>query len=137
MSVLQVLLILGEATQKLYIMSDNFERSKYYQLEEELKPFAEAMGKAADAILDQDVSNYPIFVVHQYEVDIGIPLLVKGPEGPGWSVNASTLEELATKKIIEMSRVDNFRKVYKNPEAYLCLFVLSELGANFIFIPRN
>ncbi len=118
-------------------MSDNNERTRYHQLEEELKPFVEAMGKAADAILDQDVSNYPIFVVHQHQVDIGIPLIVKRAGGPGWSANASTLEELVTKNVIEMSRVDNFRKIYKDPGAYLCLFVLSELGANFIFIPRN
>ncbi len=118
-------------------MSDHSDRSKYHQLEEELKPYTALMGKAADSILDQDISNYPIFVVHQHQVDIGIPLLAKKPEGPKWSIHASTLEELATKNVIEMSRVDNFRKVYKDPREHLCLFVLSELGANFIFIPRS
>ena len=118
-------------------MNDHLERSKYRQLEEELQPYTAMMGNAADAILDQDISNYPIFVIHQHQVDIGIPILVHKPEGPKWSVNASTLEELATKNVIEESRVDNFRKVYKNPEKHLCLFVLSELGANFIFIPRT
>lgn len=118
-------------------MSEYPDRPKYQQLEEELKPYAALMGKAADAILDQNISNYPIFVVHQYQLDIGIPLLVNEPGGPKWSIHASTLEELATKNVIDMSRVDNFRKVYKNPEEHLCLFVLSELGANFIFIPRT
>jgi len=32
--------------------------------------------------------------------------------------------------------VQDFRQVYKDPEANLCLFVLSDLGAQFIFIPR-
>ena len=129
-------IILRGVTQKLWTMNEHLERSKYHLLEEELKPYIALMGKAADAILDQDISNYPIFVVHQHQVDMGILLLEKKPEGPKWSINASTLEELATKNIIEPSRVENFRKVYKDPEAHLCLFFLSELGANFIFIPR-
>ncbi|MCB0583516.1 MAG: hypothetical protein KDD10_29825 [Phaeodactylibacter sp.] len=118
-------------------MRENSERSQYHQLEEAFKPYAALMGRAADAILDQDVSNYPIFVAHQYQVDIGIPLIVKKAGGPEWSIHASTLEELVTKNIIETSRVDHFRSIYKNPEKYLCLFVLSELGANFIFLPRD
>ncbi|MCB0587035.1 MAG: hypothetical protein KDD06_17155 [Phaeodactylibacter sp.] len=118
-------------------MNEHTERSKYHQLEEEMKPYAALMGKAADTILEQDISNYPIFIVHQHQVDIGIPLIARKPEGPDWSINASTLEELVTKNVIDTSRVDNFRKIYKKPEEQLCLFVLSELGANFIFIPRH
>ena len=117
-------------------MSEKQDRSKYYLLEEELKPYVSLMAKAADAILDQGVSKYPIFVAHQHQVDIGIPLQEKAPGGPDWSIHASTLEELVTKNIIEPARVDSFRSVYKAPEEQLCLFVLSELGANFIFIPR-
>ncbi len=118
-------------------MNENFARARYQQLEEEMKPFREMMGKAADAILDQDVSSYPIFVLHQYQMDIGIPLVQKSEDGPEWSINVTTLEELATKKVVEMSRVDNFRTVYKDPRQHLCLLVLSDLGANFIFIPRQ
>jgi hypothetical protein len=113
-----------------------FAEMRYAKMEEELKSQRAIMNKAADAILDQDVSSYPIFVVHQYQVDIGLPLLEKKAGGPNWSVNASTLEELATKNVIEMERVEDFKEVYKDPKAFLCLFVLSELGANFIFLPR-
>lgn len=117
-------------------MNDHFVRSKIEKLEAELKPYLSVMGKAADAILDQDVSSYPIFVVHQHTVDIGLPLIEKAEGEANWSVNATTLEELATKKIVEMSKVEDFKEVYKDPEDQLCLFVLSDLGANFIFIPR-
>ena len=54
-----------------------------------------------------------------------------------WSVNASSLEEFVTKQIIQPDKVDNFKSVFKNPESDLCLFVLSELGAKFVFIPRK
>ena len=39
--------------------------------------------------------------------------------------------ELTDLEIIE------FKKIYKNPETHLCLFVLNEIGANFVFLPRE
>ena len=102
-----------------------------------MAPHAVLMGNAADAILDQDISSYPIFVIHQFDLEVGIPILERRDKGPKWSINASTLEELATKKIVEMEKVDSFRQVYKDPRQFLCLFVLSDLGANFIFLPRD
>lgn len=119
-------------------MNKEFIQAKIERLETELKPYLPVIGKAADTILDQDVSSYPLFIVHQMDtVDIGILLLShQADDGPEWSVNASTLEELATKKVVEMSKVDAFRQVYKDPRENLCLFVLSDLGANFMFISR-
>lgn len=111
---------------------------KYLQLEEELKPFRPLMGKASDTILDQEVSLYPIFIVSQLEVQMGIPLVARDPKKKQkWFVNASTLEELNTKNIVHNDKVDEFRKVYKDPTEHFCLFVLSDLGAQFIFLPRD
>ncbi len=109
---------------------------KMKQLEAEITPFKGVLAKAADAILVQDVSNYPIFVVHQQTIDMGIAIV--NPEGDKgkWSINASTLEEFVTKQLIQQEKVENFKKVYKNPETDLCLFILSDLGATFVFIPR-
>lgn len=111
---------------------------KFAQLEKDLQPYRHVLGQAADTVLDQDVSEYPIFVVHQLSVDLGIPLVQRNEaEGVKWSVNASTLEELVTKQVVTTDRVDSFKKIYKNPRANICLFVLSDLGAQFIFIPRS
>ncbi|HQU58366.1 MAG: hypothetical protein KDD02_09525 [Phaeodactylibacter sp.] len=118
-------------------MNEQFVRSKYEQLEAEMAPHIKLMGKAADAIIDQDISSYPIFVIHQFDLEIGILILERKEKGPNWSINVTTLEELATKKVVEMAKVDSFRQVYKDPRAFLCLFVLSDLGANFIFLPRD
>jgi hypothetical protein len=106
-------------------------------LEQELQPYKSILSKAADAVIDQEVSDYPIFVVHQQEVSMGIPLVDKDKTKGNWSVNVSSLEEFVTKQIINNEKVENFRKTYKDPEEFLCLFVLSELGATFIFIPRK
>lgn len=110
----------------------------FSQLEQSLTRFKSLMGKAADTILDQEVSSYPIFVVHQKELELGIPLISIDPsQNIEWSINASTLEELATKKIIEMAKVPDFKSIYKDPQSFLCLFVLMDSGATFAFLPRS
>jgi len=112
------------------------ELEKFLQLEEQLKPYIKMMTQAADTVVVQEVSKYPIFVVHQQEVNIGIPLLDKDTNKTTWSINASTLEEFVSKQIVFEDKVDEFRKNYKSQEEYLCIFALSELGAQFIYLPN-
>ncbi len=113
------------------------DRLKMRMLEKELEPYAGLLSQAAQTIIDADVSLYPIFVVHQHEMDMGILLIAKEAFDGNWSVNASSLEEFVTKNIIEPDKIDGFRKVYKEKTNELCLFVLSELGPQFIFIPKS
>ena len=105
-------------------------------LEKELLSYKKVIAKAAEVILDQDVSEFPIFVVHQNLVDIGINIVDMDSTKGNWSVNASTLEEFVTKQIIAPEKIEDFKLLHKSHEAELCLFVLSELGANFIFLPK-
>jgi len=111
--------------------------NQYKALEKSLAPHLPLMEQAADTILDQEVSIYPIFIIHQLNVDIGVLLVSKTEGKADWSIHASTLEELVTKQVIQMDKVDNFRQVYKDPREYLCLFTLSEMGATFVFLPRT
>lgn len=113
------------------------ELEKFLKLEEQLKPYIKMMSQAADTVILQEVSKYPIFVVHQQEVNIGIPLLDKDANKTPWSINVSTLEEFVSKQIVFEEKVDEFRNNYKSQEQYLCVFALSELGAQFIYIPKN
>ncbi|MBK8701652.1 MAG: hypothetical protein IPN29_19695 [Saprospiraceae bacterium] len=109
---------------------------RFLSLQEELRIYAKVLGEAADVIRDQDVSRYPIFIVHQQEIAMGIPIIERSKNGGNWNVNASSLEEFVTKNLIFDEKVDEFIQTYKNADEFVCLFVLSELGANFIFIPR-
>ena len=109
----------------------------YEQLEKTLTPYKAILGKAADTVLEQELSSYPIFVLHKQEIELGIPLKNEINTPNDWLVNLSTLEEFSTKQVIEASRVNRFTKIYKNPAEFLCLFVIDEFGANFVFIPRT
>lgn len=118
-------------------MADSNRLSQYQQLERELAVYGGILGTAADTIVEKEVSEYPIFAVHQQIFDVGLPLIERERTNGNWSVNASSLEEFVTKQIIQPDRVASFQEAFKPVETHVCLFVLSELGAKFIFYPRQ
>jgi len=109
----------------------------FKQLERELRSFKPILGKASDSIINEGVSKYPIFIVHKGEIEMGISIVDHTKNIGEWSINASILEEFAAKQLIKEDKIENFQNIFKEPESYLCLFVLSEAGANFIFLPRQ
>lgn len=117
-----------------------YEEEKYEQLEKELAPFMEMLGKVSETIIDKEVSSYPIIVISRHIVNIGIPLseptesVEKEKE---WMFNASSLEEFATKNLIESNKVEAFKSVYKDYKKFLCMFVVERIGATFVFLPRK
>ena len=52
-------------------------------------------------------------------------------------MSASTLEEFVAKNLIAESKVDAFRTTYKDPEEFLCLFLIEDETAEFIFLPQE
>jgi len=110
---------------------------KYLKLREEIKPYLKVLREASRMIRDQDISDYPIFVFHRQEIELGIPIVQHEQVSGNWSVSASTLEEFVARSLVEEENVKNFRKHYKDADTHFCLFVLSELGADFIFIPQE
>jgi hypothetical protein len=113
------------------------KEEKYDQLEKELRTYEPVLTEASEKIIDEEISSYPIFIFHQQQIDMGLPLWEEDSRKGKWLVHASTLEEFVTKQLIKMEKVDEFLKVYKDPGEHFCIFVISELGANFVFIPRK
>lgn len=110
---------------------------KYLQLEEDLRRYRNALNQAMEIVINENVSNYPIFIFHQQELDMGVPVIIAGESTGSWSVHVSSLEEFHVKNIIPKEKLEDFQKVYKEHDHHLCLFVLSELGAQFIFYSRS
>lgn len=106
-------------------------------LQEELKNYRKVLKSASEIIRDEDVSRYPIFVIHQQEITIGIPVIEKDKTGGKWNINASTLEEFVTKSLVYQDKTEEFIDHFKDADEFACLFVLSELGANFIYLPYS
>ncbi|WP_020536406.1 hypothetical protein [Lewinella cohaerens] len=110
-----------------------------HDLKKQLHPYLLLLVKTANTIKDQDISNYPVFVVYQEEeaAGLGIPVVAAEATTEGWSVNASTLEELAAKKVVAMENVERFTTVYKTNEGAICCLVWHEGNAQFVFIPAT
>jgi hypothetical protein len=105
------------------------------QLQAELSPYMTMLAGAAETIVDEGVSKYPIFVLSRKELAIGIPI-IDGTKTPSnlW-VNASTLEEFATKNLVGNEHLQDFLKIYKRHNRDICLFVSEGNSANFVFLP--
>ena len=115
----------------------NVPFEKYLQLEEDLRRYRKALIGALEIMLDQEISNYPIFIVHQQELEMGVKVIEASENTGIWSVHASSLEEFVVKQIIDENKIEEFKKIYKEHSDNLCLFVLSEIGAKFIFYPKE
>lgn len=110
---------------------------KYLQLEQDLRRYRKALKQAQDIMLDQEITLFPIFILHQQQLEMGVPLIEAGDTTGLWSIHASSLEEFVLKSIIHEDKLIEFKKVYNSHDHHFCLFVISELGAQFIFFPME
>lgn len=107
------------------------------EIEQKLQVWVPVLSEAADTIMEQDVSRYPIFVVADELVEVGIALVEAGNDSP-WHIRASTLEEFVARNLIEQEKLEKFREVYKDPQNHICVFiVMAQVGATFAFLPRR
>lgn len=82
------------------------------------------------------IDNHPIFVLHQGEIRLGMPILNKDKQGGNWNIHLSTIKEFEQKELILPHKSDHFKQLYQKKNRHYCLFVLSEYGAQFVFLPR-
>jgi len=111
------------------------ETNSLEALKLDLKKFSKALKEASGTVRNENVSDYPIFIVHKDEVNIGILLIEPIQSGSHWSFSISTMEEFVSKNLIQEDKVESFQKAYKDPDSHLCLFVIDPSEANFIFVP--
>ncbi|MBK7428726.1 MAG: hypothetical protein IPI60_17770 [Saprospiraceae bacterium] len=112
------------------------DSEKYFLLKEQLQSYLGVLNKALEKINDAGATTYPIFVIHQDAISLGLPIIQRSVNGGRWNIHFSTLEEFVAKRLIRTERIEEFQALYAKHEGEFCLFVLSELGASFVFIPK-
>ena len=106
-------------------------------LREQLLGYRKILIEAAEIARNQEVTNYPIFVFFKDDdLAIGVELIRREKQGGPWSVQISSLEEFTEKGLISAEKTDEFLNVFKQPEEQLCIFVISNAGAQFVFLPK-
>ena len=89
-----------------------------------------------DAVMEEDISNYPILVFSDTDVEIGMSIQ-PSKQSSQFFLRISTLEEFSVKGMIASENVENFKSVYKDPSKFLCLFVIQNQAGSFVFHPRT
>jgi hypothetical protein len=111
------------------------KQSPLLSLEVDLKLFNESIREVAIEIMVEGLSQYPIFIAHQHELALGEVILDRHDINSEWSIHASTLEEFIERGVIKKELKQRFIDTYKNPDKFMCVFVIVPEGANFVFFP--
>lgn len=109
--------------------------SPLISLKKDIEFYKDTLQEVATEIRIEGISEYPIFIAHQHEVNLGEMILDRNELGTSWTIQASTYEEFAEKGIIQANKKDTFLQNYKNADDFICLFVVVPEGANFVYFP--
>jgi len=86
-----------------------------------------------ETVKNQDISNYPIIIAHNSELEIEIGLKLEFNFG-SLTFRVSTLEELYVKNLVLKENLDGFRNLYLSKKDKLCFLGLTEKSQEFIFM---
>ena len=104
-------------------------------LEIDLKFLNDSIKEIAVEIMVEGLSKYPIFIAHQHEVALGELIFDRHELNLDWTIQASTMEEFIERGVINKDLKQRFIDTYKNPNKFMCVFVIVPEGANFVFFP--
>ncbi|MCC6818009.1 MAG: hypothetical protein IT245_03850 [Bacteroidia bacterium] len=117
------------------MMTEEMLKSYLNTLRLDLNFFKDSIKEVSQDIISEGFSQYPIFIAHQAEVTLGEVILDREELDINFTIQATTLEDLVEKKIVLPANVEKFKKAYKDPSTQCCIFLVTEHGAQFVFVP--
>ena len=106
-------------------------------VQHDVEVYSDYLQKVAMGVISKQISEYPIFVAHREPlINIGRPIIIAEQMQTDWSFNASLVEEFVKKSLIDVKKVASFKHVFKDPEKFACIFIVSgDEDAGFAFCP--
>lgn len=96
---------------------------------------AENLKEASYQVRNRGFSDYPIFPISKSDQQIGKLLYAKNEVSTDWNYFITYLDEFIQRKLIEKNKVEEFKKIYKDPDEFCCLFVMDKDFNNIVFVP--
>jgi hypothetical protein len=96
---------------------------------------ASKLKEASYQLRSRKITEYPIFVVSKMNTEIGQLFINKHEENINWNINASLIDEFLQRGLVDNDKEEDFKRVYRNPDEFCCLFVLDYDFTRFIFLP--
>lgn len=94
---------------------------------------ADLLKEASYQIRTRGFSDYPVFVLCKDPQPIGQLLVDLFKSDNEWIYYVTYLDEFVQRGVVTNS--DEFKKAYKDPDEFCCLFVIDKGFTNFVFIP--
>ncbi|MEM7370072.1 MAG: hypothetical protein AAF587_15810 [Bacteroidota bacterium] len=91
----------------------------------------------AKRVIEEGISEYPIFVAAQKILDIGKLIFDPETANLNWYFFASMLEDFINRDIIQRSKVKEFQDAYGDPLEKACILVLTEESMQIVFVPYD
>ncbi len=110
-------------------------KSPLEKLKKQLKKLNNELKEVHEAIRSENFSEYPVFVAHQENAQIGESLFDRAEYGFEYSINATTIERFKELNIITDDRFSAFKEAYGNPGEKFCVFWINGAETHFIFLP--
>ncbi|EKB51298.1 hypothetical protein [Cecembia lonarensis] len=96
---------------------------------------SEVLKEASYQVRSRKFSEFPIFPISKEEQPIGQLFMGKAEKGLDWNYYITYLDEFMQRKLIAEDLLEDFKKAYKNPDEFCCLFVMDKEFTSFVYIP--
>ncbi len=104
-------------------------------LHNDFEKVKESLRFVAKKIMDENISDFPIFVASYEWIEIGKPIFNREEIELNWFFFVSFVEEFEKRKLILRNKLKDFEATYGDAEEKACIFLITETEATFIFIP--
>lgn len=104
-------------------------------ISEDFAKISDTLKEASFQVRKRNFSEYPIIPVSKEEISIGSVLIEAKKQKMQWNFSLSFMEELVQRGLMDAQKVKEFKEIYKNPDEFCCLLVVSPEFVNYIFIP--
>ncbi|WP_026953676.1 hypothetical protein [Algoriphagus vanfongensis] len=96
---------------------------------------SDVLKEAAYQIKSRGFSDYPIFPIAKEMQPIGKIFLGKAEKDLEWNYFITYVDEFVQRKLISEESLEEFKKAYKDPDEFCCLFVMDGAFTSFVYIP--
>ena len=96
---------------------------------------ADKIKEASYLVRQRGFSQYPIFPIVKTAFTLGILLVEKGEMENQWNYYTAYLDLFVQCGLVAKEKIAVFKKAYKDPDEFCCLFVLDINFINFVYLP--
>jgi hypothetical protein len=96
---------------------------------------SDVLKEASYQIRSRDFSDFPIFPIAKDMQPIGKIFIGKAEKNLDWNYFITYVDEFVQRTLIADEALDDFKKAYKDPDEFCCLFVMDGAFTSFVYIP--